>query len=147
MDFENEGHKRDYVDAEAIAEAVGRPKTDHAISLLFPTRLDAAGSNYIMLPQFVYPTPQHLIEGRKLRLAFDPSVESEHVPEYMKVLATKVPLDLNGSGIEEAINKPRHAGDTAASTALAKVLAKMKRENVAFGVVSYELYRSSTPQR
>jgi hypothetical protein len=149
--------KQAYVDGESarIKVRINQPAyvyifnvaSDHSISLLFPTRIDPTQANAVMPPEFVFPTDQHVSEGRKLRLAYDPSVESDHVTEYMEVLATKVPLDLGGSGIAEAINKPRNAGDTAASTALAKVLIKVKRDNVAFGVAKYELYRSSSPQQ
>ena len=120
--------------------------SDHSISLLFPTHLDPKGSNRVMPPEFVFPTDQLLSEGRKLRLAYDPSVETEHVTEYMEVLASKEALDLSSSGIAEAIGKPRNVGDTAVSTALAKVLGKMNADTVAFGVAQYELYRSISPQ-
>jgi hypothetical protein len=117
--------------------------SDDAISLLFPLHVgDTSDDNHVTSPEFRYPTDEQTNAGRRLRFKFDPKIESDVVTERMEILATKKPLDLNGSGIQEALRHPLYAGDTAMSTALGTVLATLGRGNITFAGVHYQVSRN-----
>jgi hypothetical protein len=121
--------------------------SDHSISILYPTRLDPPGENCNKGPTYVFPSDQQIAAGRSLRFSYPNNVESDSATESMHLVATKAPMNLKGYGIAEAIGRPRTAGDTAASTALSQVFADMRRDDVAFSVVSYELDRPAVSSR
>lgn len=110
---------------------------DSSIALLYPTRLDSQDQR--MAGTFQVPPA----DGIPFRMATLPTQKSKHVREFLLVVATKKPIDLQRSGINEAVARPRSIDDTASQSALAESLLKLRRDQVAETAVSYELYRRS----
>lgn len=116
--------------------------SDSSISLLFPNRV--VKDNYAPPGVFYYPSAEQQEQGLKLRFAAAPGQKSEHLREYMEILATKRKLEgLSQSKIQEAINRPLSIRDAAPSTELARLLLKsnLKRDEVSTCFVPYEIYR------
>jgi hypothetical protein len=145
-------NKAEYSDGEAgqLTVTLGEPAylyvfnvgRDSSISLLFPNRIFK--DNHVAPGVFYYPSPEQQEQGVKLRFAAAEGQASQHLREYMEVLATKVPLDLSQSKIREAINRPLSIRDTAPSTELARLLLKLHRDQVTATMVAYEIYRPPT---
>jgi hypothetical protein len=142
-----------YSDGEAgqLTVTLGEPaylyifnvSSDRSISLLFPNRIFK--NNYVAPGVFDFPSLEQQEQGVILRFAAAAGQASQHLREYMEILATKVPLDLSQSKIREAINRPLSMRDTAPSTELARLLLKLHRDQVTATTVAYEIYRVPTP--
>jgi hypothetical protein len=117
--------------------------SDSSISLLFPNRVFK--DNHVAPGVFHYPSPEQQEQGVKLRFAAAEGQTSQHLREYIEILATKVPLDLSQSKIREAINRPVPIRDAAPNTELARLLLKLRRDQVTATTVAYEIYRPPKP--
>jgi hypothetical protein len=108
---------------------------DSAVSVVFPTAVSPKNQ--------VAPGDFKLFDPEKVPLRFGvlPTQKSKSVREYIVVVATKRPLDLAGTGIREAVGGIRTISDTAASTALARAILKLKRDEVAQTAVTYEIFK------
>jgi hypothetical protein len=145
--------KAQYSDGEAgqLTVTLGEPAylyifnvgSDSSISLLFPNRIFK--DNYVAPGVFHYPSPEQQGQGVNLKFAAAEGQASQHLREYMEILATKIPLDLSQSKIREAINRPLSIRDTAPNTELARLLLKLHRDQVTATTVAYEIYRPPNP--
>jgi len=146
-------NKAEYSDGETgqLTVTLGEPAylyifnvgSDSSISILFPNRIFK--DNYVAPGVFHYPSPEQQGQGVNLRFAAAEGQVSQHLREYMEILATKIPLDLSQSKIREAINRPLSIRDTAPNTELAKLLLKLHRDQVTATTVAYEIYRPPQP--